>query len=1117
MRNIDTWRRSFATMLEGEYRPIGDQPTVSTLLEVELSLYLLETVAPGQSADGVPSLLDGYLTLWDAVDDVPDDSNVRLANARIVLHRVLRPFGWESVLRRYRSVPEHVRAYDFTELGVPTPRTCRIAPDRRTLFEEILTQPLPFDASTPKVAEPGSYRMASTARGIGITLPEDLPSFPDSEAHETNVRQRSPIKVSWSDLVATARTMDATDHRLGLTNCWADRIQETTLQLRDGEDRFEDAAVLTVDAMLHMVGLVSVGKTTLLVVLSVWAAQNGHTVTIVVGDNSAALRATRDLSRYDGVRAAPVLGTNRTRHTERLHRLQPPLNGQTLPDPRFGFELVSTACAIDTLRRDAAAPLAVREAPCQDLVAHDDQDPAPRWRDKPKRVCPLWHGCQRHEASRQLVGANVWIATPWSMVHTRLPAPLASGRMRYLEAIWRRSDLVIVDEADQVQANLDEMFASAQVLLGSSEEAWIDEIAARVEERLRMSGRAQNSSQEVRSFTLSGQHAKTAAAIIYQVLQRDRAVPNRPVLNSIEQDYFTAWSLFDQLAQEWAGHSLEHGGGHGSRPAEGWENDPVYIELQTAFNDFIDEPTGEQEGIAAGLVQLVEHQLSNSEEEPREDRLRAWLEALGDHAVAAAPGRRIAVPDIDEAVRRLELALAIAVMAHRLNVLLAQWPQVAAELDMHDSLTAELRRPPTDLVSLVPDSPMGNVLGFQYVEDDHDRGGGLGEFRFFRYSGVGRMLLVGFPDLFPADGPGPNVLLLSGTSWAGTSPRYNIDVPVGAILRPSAEKLNEIGRTRFALDIQTHGERSNPIWVSGRYGPERAEDLRLMVKAMTRPGPGPRGHCRLERERAGLDPARGKILLLVGSYAEARLVAESLLRSKPSWAGQIRCLVGDDELESGWEDTHLLRRGDVSTFGRDDAWILVAPILAVERGHNILNSDGVAAIGAAFFMVRPHPRPRDLSYVTQRINQYAQQQMRHGQARAGEPHRRLTTAGTARRRAAQREWRRLLHLRVAYSQLGTDERRRVAWTQLVTIWQVVGRLLRGGQSARIYFCDAAFAPAAATRDTALVDTAATSLLHGMREVLDPYFRPGSDDPDRYLVQAFYQPLHNALTAMEGTR
>jgi hypothetical protein len=286
-----------------------------------------------------------------------------------------------------------------------------------------------------------------------------------------------------------------------------------------------------------------------------------------------------------------------------------------------------------------------------------------------------------------------------------------------------------------------------------------------------------------------------------------------------------------------------------------------------------------------------------------------------------------------------------------------------------------------------------------------------------------------------------------------------------------------------------------------------------MVQALTRPGPGPGNLNRLERERGGLPNGRQKIVLLVGSYTEARLVTDALLRAKPSWAGQVRCLIGDDELETGWEDAHLLRRSDVAEFGTDDGWLLVAPILAVERGHNILNDAGVAAIGAAFFLVRPHPRPKDLSYVTQRINQYAQHQMHHRFAGECEPHRRLEAAGEERRRAAQRQWRRLLHTLVAYSQLGDDERARVAWTQLVTIWQVVGRLLRGGQAAKVYFCDAAFAPKTAQRADDDLDDASTSLLLGMRDVLAPYFEVAGSDPDRHLVRALYQPLHQALTRM----
>jgi hypothetical protein len=411
---------------------------------------------------------------------------------------------------------------------------------------------------------------------------------------------------------------------------------------------------------------------------------------------------------------------------------------------------------------------------------------------------------------------------------------------------------------------------------------------------------------------------------------------------------------------------------------------------------------------------------------------------------------------------------------------------------------------------------MGNVLGFQYIEDETGRRDGqLGEFRFFRYTGVGRALLVGLPDLFPADGPGPNVLLLSGTSWAGTSPRYHIDIPVGAILRPSPDKLAAIAETTFTLDIQHEGERSTPIWVSGRYGGERSDALRRMVKALTRPGAGPGRPNRLERERAALPTGRQKIMLLVGSYAEARTVTNELLRQKSSWKGQVCCLVGDDEQETGWDDTHLLRRGDIADFGTGEEWLLVAPILAVERGHNILNTEGVAAIGAAFFLVRPHPRPKDLSYVTQRINQYALEQLRPRAIDDCPTHERLLIAGNQRRRSAQRQWRRLLHALVAYSQLGEDERNRVAWTQLVTIWQVVGRLLRGGQAAKVYFCDAAFAPLTACRgegDTDL-DDASTSLLYGMRDVLTPYFDPTGNDPDRHLVQALYQPLFQALTTM----
>lgn len=1110
MRQIDTVRERFRRQLSGHYNPAGDQPSPTRLLEIELTLYLLETVANGQSAAGVPALLDGYRSLWDAVPTAPADASVRLANARTVLWRTQRPYGWDDVLRGYLSVPEQVRGYELDPLRRPVRRDCRVAGERWDWYEQLLTEPLPYRTTAVRFAEPGRYRLASTARGVGVDIPDDLPSGTVPARHDLTVRDRKPIEVSWQELLETAQRMDESDRHAGRDNRWEERLRDVTLQVRAADHSFEDTEILCIDRILHLVGLVSVGKSTLVMILATWAAQHRHRVTIVVGDNSAALQAAEELSRYDEVRAAPIMGSNRTRHTERLHHLQPPAPGRVLPIQPYGFDLVSTACPLDGIRGDSA-PLEVREAPCQHLIGVDPDAPVEGWRERPRRACPLWYRCQRHEAARRLVDANVWIATPWSLVHTPVPGPLAGEQMRYLEAAWRRSDLIVVDEADQVQANLDEMFATAQVLLGSSEEAWIDEIGTRVSEKLRATGRAPASSRVIRRFTLALSHARTVADLIYQLLHRDRARTGKPVLNWLDTDYFKAWTLFGNLAQDWTGLARPERG----RPAPGWDKNPLFLRLREEFNAFIDNPTGASGDIAAGLARLAEVQLSDTEEDEREAGVRQWLTDLSTRELG--DGATITLSDLDRNVWRLELAIAVAVMEHRLDLMLTLWPEVAAELGMHDTLPTEVRRAPTDLAVAVPESPMGNVLGFQYVEDETNRRDGrLGEFRFFRYSGVGRALLVRLPDLFPADGPGPNVLLLSGTSWAGTSPRYHIDVPVTAILRPPKKKLDTIAETTFALDIQHAGERSTAIWVSGRYGAERTSALRQMVAALTRPGAGPGRPNRLERERAALPPGRQKIMLLVGSYAEARTVTDELLRLKASWHGQVRCLVGDDELETGWDDSHLLRRTDVSEFGTDDAWLLVAPILAVERGHNILNIEGVAAIGAAFFLVRPHPRPKDLSYVTQRINQYALEQL--GSRPIHEDcaeHDRLATAGAQRRGSAQRQWRRLLHAMVAYSQLRDDERDRVAWTQLVTIWQVIGRLLRGGQSAKVYFCDAAFAPHTARRGDgeAGLDDASTSLLYGMRDVLNPYFAPASTDPDRHLVRALYKPLHQALTTM----
>jgi hypothetical protein len=272
--------------------------------------------------------------------------------------------------------------------------------------------------------------------------------------------------------------------------------------------------------------------------------------------------------------------------------------------------------------------------------------------------------------------------------------------------------------------------------------------------------------------------------------------------------------------------------------------------------------------------------------------------------------------------------------------------------------------------------------------------------------------------------------------------------------------------------------------------------------------------ARLEIIRQQLPARRQKVLLLTGSYSETKFVAECIRALRPDWAPQIRHLVPDREGEEvSWEknERKALPRGRVADFGPGSEWLLVAPLAAIERGHNILNEDHEAAIGAACFLVRPHPPPNDLSFVILSINRWAMEEIQKAETKTLTPDWSPTTF----RQRAYRRWRFLLRRPIRYQTLPRSDREDLIWTQLVLIWQTIGRLVRGGKQAWVYFLDAAFAPRTARGEKGQ-DTPRTSLLLGMRDVLAPYFTPSDVPPEqRVPIIALYQPLYDALCHIPG--
>jgi|SRR5579859_4371496 len=1109
MRDSETWRKAVVRQLRPQWPQNAPVPP-STACEVELGLTLVSELLPGEPARALPTLLSGYAPALPQARNWGEREQQILATGRHLLTPWKNAQTWEAMLDRYGQLPDRLRLYTLDEAKAiqAHPEILAVAPDRLTRYQEILGRALPYRRDQLPWAKAGVYRFRDRDRLASVTIPEDLAALPDMQtlpAHDCKAaRPRKPICVSRKELLETAAWMDAQRVPQGEAARWVRDLEKVSLNLFDPTGTaLHKSEQLRIESVLHLVGMVGAGKSTLMDVLAVWAARNGRQVTLVVGDVISALDRAQLFVQL-GLTAAPILGqSERARHINRLHRAEAARYPDRLLAPtHVGFRWLSTACPLNGLR-DADHPLPIGAQPCRGLQPVRAEDEASDRVSKAARkcACPIYPVCPTHQAARDLPTAAIWVATPASLVYTRVDQMINTERIRFLELAYRRSDLIIVDEADQVQAQWDSMFIPSENLTAPGTEVWLNALWSRVTRQLIDSGRAQVAQETVGAWCEAHEIAQAAVTRLYRLL-----LTRHDLRDWLGRGYFTGWSLCTRLAAAIVG--LPESASTADRKAN-----TRYEKLMEQFRAYLNDPLGTRTGTSP-LVSLARQALTVPDRAQIQAGIVAWIPAGEQSLLDTEETARIA--------ERLHFALLVEILDDRLNFVLQRWKAVEAALQLQDAGALMFDRPPEDWTSLLPETPMGNLLGFQYLPS-LDNPQAPGTLRFFRCSGVGRWLLLHLHDLLAAEGvPGPAVLLMSGTSWAGTAPGYHVQVPVGGVLAPPPEEIAEVAKTQFHF-LPFHDDKGQPITVSGRRDVDRVGALQALLSRLALGG-ALGGLSRLERERNSLDPKRQRILLLVGSYAEASLARGHLEDLRPEWRGQIRNLVPDDaeaEAEGAHAERTLLR-GSVHRFAKTSAWILIAPLRAVERGHNILNEANQAAIGAVFFLVRPHPRPDDLDYAVHQINHWAiehapdlGQSPEEDETLVGPPS--AVALGRRFRNRAAGYWRHLLERPLIYSSLYANERKAFAWDALVVIWQVIGRLIRGGVAAQVYFCDAAFAPRTAAGEP-IAETVGTSLLLGMREVLQPYFVARSKHPilarDRAVAQALFLPLFRALEGME---
>ena len=322
MKNSTYWQ---AELIKGLRRYDGlTELSASRLIEIELGLFLLANLLPNAPAHTLPSLLSGYDFPYQERQFWTSQQKRFLARARFLIGQFRHRTLWQDLLEKYSQVAENLRLYSITDdCTVFTEKLVSVLPNRADLYRQTLTQPIPPQSHSPNWAEVDQEYSVDINTLLGqVVFPSGLITE-RAKPHilPSTARSTQPIQPTKDDLIAVGRWMDGTDQKHNLTpRGWADRIEKMQLENFDEiSQSFLPADHFTISGTTNMVGMLSSRKSTLMIILAVWAAKQGLRVTLIVGDVSDVLNQCDYLCRL-GLSAAPLLGkSNREQHLARLH------------------------------------------------------------------------------------------------------------------------------------------------------------------------------------------------------------------------------------------------------------------------------------------------------------------------------------------------------------------------------------------------------------------------------------------------------------------------------------------------------------------------------------------------------------------------------------------------------------------------------------------------------------------------------------------------------------------------------------------------------------------------------------------------------------------------------
>ena len=608
-------------------------------------------------------------------------------------------------------------------------------------------------------------------------------------------------------------------------------------------------------------------------------------------------------------------------------------------------------------------------------------------------LCPYFDQCLGTKMLRECYTASVVLTTVAGFAASRV------GRQRetFLELVMRDFDLVVFDESDRVQKTLDHFFMPE-----TSFNNYIRECAEDCSAYMRLSSKRREENLAEQRYDEMQRQSVTVLSCLVKSLHHELGTWKKIA----HGDPFSALTLLEDLYREESDYKIPHS---------------VYKAIYDLI-DMQDEEIIRQSTLWA----VLESSCKSTDENFFNQMYRIWLDELGESFLRPQKEKAKRIQDA-----RIKLILRLIYFDHFIRGLSDAYEASHETSYGQNELFGFLQTRFRQQQYFLPSALCGNLFGLKKTDDE--------DIILFRQFAFGRSLMKDLPYLRtdPQGKPaGPHVILLSGSSWAEGSYEYHVNRPVNYILEADSEKRAFLEKTRFF-------ESGFPERISGSSDDQRMAQLRSAtqksVELIVR-----------EYERKA-----GKILVVVNSYVQAQEVQHTLEAAlrKGNCPARVCRMISDAVSNENVQGT--VRRGEVSRFAKMSEDILIAPAMAIERGHNIVDEYGHSALCAVFFMVRPMAVPDDIQQKGSKLNGFVEAHCRRA------PHESLFAYNVRIRQFAAQQWGKMSKSKsFGLAELDADERKDVVATLFVLILQIFGRLARVTDVTKpephVYFIDGAF-------------------------------------------------------------